>query len=232
MGIEKREQIKYKIFHEQDINKLMDVFFSTEKELGHEETEVIYTIQFKDGTIASGSDRLTIDRNRSIQSVVFSLTNKSLHTSIAMNLHIDNAKNSSTYAVEGNHQEWVKEKSAQIQKIINATPNQNQYLAHPVWRTGLSILLVLLIFSFMYLLIENYLSSRAGYAWLIVAVVWAHFWTGRLLGNNLDILYPEVDFDTSIHRESKKRKQRAFLKLIVICFLIPLLVKFIVERMI
>lgn len=230
MGIEKREQIKYKIFHEQDINQLMDVFFSTEKELNHKETEVLYTIQFKDGTIASGSDRLTIDRNRSIQSIVFSLTNKSLHTSIAVDLYID--KNSSTYAVEGTHQEWVKEKSTQLQKIIDATPNQNQYLAHPVWRTGLSILLVLLIFSFMYLLIENYLSSRAGYAWLIVAVVWAHFWTGRLLGNNLDTLYPEVDFDTSIHRESKKRKQRTFLKLIVICFLIPLLVKFIVERMI
>jgi len=230
MGIEKREQIKYKIFHEQDINQLMDVFFSTEKELNHEETEVLYTIQFKDGTIDSDSDRLTIDRNRPIQSIVFSLTNKSLHTSIALNLHIDT--NSSTYAVEGTHQEWVKEKSTQLQKIIDATPNQNQYLAHPFWRTGLSILLVLLIFSFMYLLIKNYLSSRAGYAWLIAAVVWAHFWTGRLLGNNLDTLYPEVDFDTSIHRESKKRKQRTFLKLIVICFLIPLLVKFIVERMI
>lgn len=232
MGIEKREQIRYKIFHEQDINQLMDVFFSTEKELDHEETEVLYTIQFKDGTIASGSDRLTIDRNRSIQSIVFSLTNKSLHTSISVNLHVDIMRTRSGYEVEGNDQEWMKEKSTKIQKIIDDTPKQNRYLSNPVLRTAISILLIIVIFSSIFLLFENYLSKPIGFLGMVVTLIWAHFWTGRLLGPPLGDLYPKVDFDTSISRENKKKKQRAFLKLIVTCFLIPLLIKFIVERII
>jgi len=232
MGIKKSEQIKCKIFYERDIKRLMDVFFSTERELGHEETEVLYTIQFKDGTIDSSSDRLTIDRNRSIQSIVFSLTNKILYTSISVNLHVDIMRTRSRYEVEGNDQEWVKEKSTKIQKIIDDTPNQNRYLSNPILRTTISILLIIFIFSSIFFLFENDVSNPIGFLVMIVTLTWAYFWTGRLLGPPLGDLYPKVDFDTSISRENKKKKQRAFLKLIVILFLVPLFIKFIVERII
>lgn len=236
METEKSGKIEYKIFYDRDIIHLMNLLLATKKELDHEKTELSYNIQYKDGTIDSGFDQAVINQSRPIQSVLLSLTNENPGVSIIIDINTNNTRDNNIYSVKSEDCDWVDEKSLQIQRVIAATSNQNYYLSHPSWKIRIRIISSILVSNFIGLLLgglllEAYAAEVHLFVLLLVIIYMTISRIDQFLEEELENLYPIVDFDASIKPQNKKKKKLFLLKFLVIYFILYWFYTFFVQRM-